>query len=97
MAGTSSRVVLAAVLVGVQIMVGALAAVGLVGADSSKSRATTSKTSPAEAFPLVLLQPTTTMGAPSAKSASRQDIRRLNAGIALMRTTFQRNDTLLLL
>jgi hypothetical protein len=52
---------------------------------------------PRRNFPPDLLQPTTAMGAPFAKCASRQDIRRLNAGTVLMRIMFQRNDTLLLL
>ena len=97
MAGTSRCVVLAVAVVGDQALAEALVGAVLVGVDSSNSHATTSRTSHAGIFPPDLLQPTTAMGAPFAKCASRQDIRRLNAGTVLMRIMFQRNDTLLLL
>jgi hypothetical protein len=98
-AGINSRVVLAAAVVGVQTLVRALAAEGLVDADSSNQQQTryNQQNQPRKSFPTGPTATHDNNGRPSAKSASRQDIRRLNAGTVLMRTTFRRNDTLLLL
>jgi hypothetical protein len=75
---------------------GPILAAGLVAAGmvSSSHHA---RINSAEASPLDLPRPMTTMGTLSVRSASRQDTRRLTAGIGLMKTMSQRNATLLLL
>jgi hypothetical protein len=71
-------------------------AVGLVAVDvvSSSHHA---RINSAESSPLDLLRPVTTMADLFVRSASRQDTRRLTAGIGLMKTMSQKNAMLLLL
>jgi hypothetical protein len=75
---------------------GLILAVGLVATDvvSSSHHA---RINSAEASPLDLLRPMTTMADLSVRSASRQDTRRLTAGIGLIKTMSQKNAMLLLL